>query len=88
MWLNSAVGRFHSLDLNQCAGGMGQFLSKELNQSSSDIKSLSLPTKEIRGSKDVWATLKGKKITNGICENPWKYHGKIMEFCHYKKWEP
>ena len=41
------------LDFNQCIGGLGRFFSKELNQSSVGFKSLSLPTKEIRESKDV-----------------------------------
>ena len=53
MVLTSAVGRFHSLDLNQRIGGLGRFLSKELNQGSVDCKSLSLPTKEISESKGV-----------------------------------
>ena len=79
MWLNGGVGRFHSLDLNQCAGGLGRILAKELSQGSSDFKSLSVPTKEIRGSKGVWATLKKRKITPGNLQKPleisWKNHG-------------
>ena len=51
MVLNSAVGRFHSLDFNQCIGALGRFLSKELNQGSVDFKSLYLLTKEINNQK-------------------------------------
>ena len=58
MVLSSAVGRFHSLDLKQCIGGLGIFLSKELNQGSVGFKSLSLSAKEIRESKGVWTTSK------------------------------
>ena len=65
MVLNSAMGRFHSLDHNQCTGGLGRFLSKELNQGSVDFKSLSPCTKEIRESKGVLATLKKEKIIPG-----------------------
>ena len=54
--MNSAVGRFHSSDLNQCNGGLEKFLSTELNQGSVDIKTLFVPTKEIRQSKGVQAT--------------------------------
>ena len=83
MWLNSAVGRLRSLDLNQCVGCLGIFLSKELNQGSWDFKSLYLPTKEIRGSKGVWATFKKLKenYTWKLVKNP----GNIMEFCYYGK---
>ena len=79
-------GKFHSLDLNQCVGGLGRFLSKELNQGSWDFNSLFLPTKEITESKGVWATLKKKKkrrkLHLEICkkkknhlEISWKSHG-------------
>ena len=80
------MGRFHSLDLNQCIGGLVRFLSKELNVGSVVLKSLSLPTKE-REPKGVEATFKKKrrKLYLEICDNPWKYHGKIREFCHYGK---
>ena len=82
MWLNSTVGRFHSLYLNQCAGGLGRFLSKELNQGSWDFKSLYLPAKEIWGSKAVWATLKKGTLHLEICKKKtleiWKDHGILL----------
>ena len=89
MWLSSAVGRFHSLDLNQCAGGLERFLSKELNQGSWDFKSLSLPTKEIRGSKGCVGHIKKKEIYTWKSVKPWKYHGKNHEFLSLRKnWDP
>ena len=53
MVLNSVVGKFHSLDLNYHIGGLGRFLSKEINQGSVDFKSLSPSIEEIRESKGV-----------------------------------
>ena len=84
------MGRFHSLDLNQCIGGLVKFLSKELNLGSVDLKSLSLPTKE-RGNQKVWRPHLKKKKENYT----WKFvktPGKIMEkswnFAITEKWEP
>ena len=59
------MGRFHSLDLNQCIEGLGRFFSEELNLGSVDLKSLSPPTKE-RMIQKVWKPhLKIKKVTSG-----------------------
>ena len=57
MWQKSAVGggRFHSLDPNQCIGGLGRFLSKELWLRRFQI---TISTSEMRESKGVYATLK------------------------------
>ena len=59
---------------------------EDFSQKELKFKSLSPPTKEIRESKDVLATLKKKKkLYLEIGEKPWKYHGEIMEFCHHRK---
>ena len=89
MWLNGDVGRFHSLDLNQCIGGLGR-VSQELNQASVDFKLLSPPTKEMRDSKGVWATLEKKeeKYAWKSVINPWNIMEKSWNFVIMEKWEP
>ena len=46
------MGRFYSLDLNHCIGGLGRFLLKERKQGTVDFKSLLPPTKGIKKCVD------------------------------------
>ena len=75
-----APGRFHSLDLNLFE--VWEDLSSELKltKGSVDLKSCSRG-KEIH--KFAKATL--KKDSWKLVKTSWKYHGKIMEFCHCGK---
>ena len=38
-----------------------------------------------RNQKVCWSHWNKLKLYLEICKNPWKYHGKIMEFCHCGK---
>ena len=74
--------RFHSYELNQCIGGLGRFLSKELNQGSVDFKPM-----EDKGiirlcmphQKKKKKRRRRRKLYLEIYEKPWKYHGKIKQ---------
>ena len=86
MVLNSAVGRFHSFDLNHYIRGLGIFLLKEQTQGTVDFKSLLPPAKELRESKGIYATLKKRENFT------WKFSKKTLEkswnFVIMEKWEP
>ena len=71
-----APGRLYSLDLNLFEVCEDLLSELKLTKGSVDLKSCS------RGTgihKYAEATLKK------FARTPWKYHGKIMEFCHCRK---
>ena len=83
---SSALGRFHSLNRNQCIGILGRFFLSELNQGSVDLKlpHLRAVAKEVRESKVCCGHIKKGEIIPGnlqtILEKSWN-------FVIGKKWE-
>ena len=82
--LNScAQGRYHSLDLDQCIGILGRFISSELQ----NLSTCGALANKVRESKIYCGHMKKRKILPGICKDSWKY-GKSLNFVIAEKWEP